>query len=59
MKNMNRFPMIVVKNIVKSFKRLESLTKTLKNICLNLVTVFKRSIYEVVWFVEFFSIIWG
>ena len=44
MKSMNRFSMIVVKNIVKNFKRLESLIKSSKNICLNLVTVVDRNI---------------
>ena len=51
--------MLLVKNIVKSFKRFESLMKRLKIICLNLVTVVERSIYEVIWFVESFSIFWG
>ena len=41
MKSMNRFSLIVVKNIVKNFKRLESL---IKNISLNLVTVVDRNI---------------
>ena len=59
MKNMIEFSMILVKNIVKSFKRFESLIKSLKNICSNLVTVVERSIYEVIWFVESFSIFWG
>ena len=47
--------MILVENIVKIFKRFENLIKSLKNICLNLVTVSERRIYEVIWFVESFS----
>ena len=59
MKSKKRFSMILVKNIVKNFKSFESLIKSLKNICLNLVTVVERKIYEVIWFIESFSIFWG
>ena len=44
MKSMNRFSMILVKNIVKNLRRFERFIKSLKIICLKLVTVVERSI---------------
>ena len=44
MKRMNRVSMILVKNIVKNFRRFETFIKKFENICLNLVTIVERSI---------------
>ena len=43
-----------VKIIVKIFRRFEKLVKKFEKICLNLVTVVERNIYEKIWFVESF-----
>ena len=59
MKSMNRFSMILVKNTVNFFRRFERFIKSLKKICLNLVTVVERRLEEVIWFVKSFSIFWG